>query len=70
MKNKERISEILSDYIVGSMRREDLERVVWDNVFLELLDKDWGDIKSMAEEFSLISTEVKMALKGLNLWEK
>lgn len=48
--NKEKISEAISDCIVRSLTRDELEKMVRDTIFLELLDKSWGDIKSVAEE--------------------
>jgi hypothetical protein len=51
--NKEEFIEKLCDVIVAGMDRKDLERVVWDQIYEEMRDQDWVDIRMMAEDYGL-----------------
>lgn len=44
--------EKISDDIVSSLGRKELERIAWETVFEELSSKGWGDLYMFAEEFS------------------
>ena len=46
------LAERISDDIVSSLSREELESIAWDIVFGELIGKSWEDLSMFAEEFS------------------
>ncbi len=48
---KEIIAEKISDEVVRSMGRKQLELVAWDVTYKEMLDKNWEDLYMMAEDF-------------------
>ena len=45
--------ETLASAIVKEKSRTELEKIVWDVVYGELLDKEWGDITDFAELYNL-----------------
>jgi hypothetical protein len=55
--NKEQFVEKLCDAIVGSMGREDLERVVWDHIYEEMFTQKWVDLMMVAEDYGILAEE-------------
>ena len=55
--NKEQFVEKLWDAIVGSMGREDLERVVWDHIYEEMFTQKWVDLMMVAEDYGILAEE-------------
>jgi hypothetical protein len=53
--NKEEYVEKLCDAIVDSMDRKDLERVVWDQLFDEMISQDWVDLRMTGEDYGVES---------------
>lgn len=53
LEDKIRFVEDLASIIVKEKSREDLEKVVWDITYRELLDKDWGDILDFADIYGI-----------------
>ena len=53
--NKEEYVEKLCDAIIDSMDRKDLERVVWDQLFDEMISQDWVDLRMTGEDYGVES---------------
>jgi hypothetical protein len=51
--NKEEYVEKLCDAIVDSMDRKDLEKVVWDQIYDEMIFQEWVDLLMTAEEYGV-----------------
>jgi hypothetical protein len=51
--NKEEYVEKLCDTIVDSMDRKDLERVVWDQIYDEMISQEWVDLLMMGEDYNV-----------------
>jgi hypothetical protein len=51
--NKETYVEKLCDKIIDNMDRKDLERVVWDQIFEEMISQDWVDLRMMGEDYGV-----------------
>ena len=51
--NKEEYVEKLCDTIIDSMDRKDLERVVWDQLFDEMISQDWVDLRMMGQDYGV-----------------
>ena len=51
--NKEEYVEKLCDAIIDSMDRKDLERVVWDQLFEEMITQEWVDLRMMGEDYGV-----------------
>jgi hypothetical protein len=51
--NKEEFIEKLCDTIVAEMSREDLERVVWDQIYEEMSSQKWVDLLMVAEDYGV-----------------
>ena len=51
--NKEEYVEKLCDAIIDSMDRKDLERVVWDQLFEEMISQDWVDLQMMGQDYGV-----------------
>ncbi len=51
--NKEEFIEKLCDTIVAEMSREDLERVVWDQIYEEMSSQKWADLLMVAEDYGV-----------------
>lgn len=46
------LAEKVSDDIVSSLSRKELETIAWDIIFNELSSKSWEDLFTFAEEYS------------------
>jgi len=53
--NKEEYVEKICDAIVAEMSREDLERVVWDHIYDEMLTQKWTDLMMMAQDYGVLA---------------
>ena len=51
--NKEEYVEKLCDTIIDSMDRKDLERVVWDQLFEEMITQDWVDLRMQGQDYGI-----------------
>jgi len=51
--NKEEYVEKLCDTIINSMDRKDLERVVWDQLFEEMITQDWVDLRMQGQDYGI-----------------
>ena len=51
--NKEEYVEKLCDAIIDSMDRKNLERVVWDHLFEEMITQDWVDLRMQGEDYGI-----------------
>jgi hypothetical protein len=51
--NKEEYVEKLCDAIIDSMDRKNLERVVWDQLFEEMISQDWVDLRMQGEDYGV-----------------
>ena len=51
--NKEEYVEKLCDTIINSMDRKDLERVVWDQLFEEMISQDWVDLRMQGQDYGI-----------------
>ena len=51
--NKEEYVERLCDAIVDSMDRKNLERIVWDQIYDEMITQDWTDLRMMGEDYGV-----------------
>jgi hypothetical protein len=51
--NKEEYVEKLCDAIIDSMDRKNLERIVWDQIYEEMITQDWVDLKMMGEDYGV-----------------
>jgi hypothetical protein len=51
--NKEEYVEKLCDAIIDSMDRKDLERVVWDQLFEEMITQDWVDLRMQGQDYGI-----------------
>ena len=51
--NKEEYVEKLCDVIVDRMDRKDLEKVVWDQIYDEMIFQEWVDLLMTAEEYGV-----------------
>jgi hypothetical protein len=51
--NKEEYVEKLCDKIIDNMDRKDLERVVWDQLFEEMITQDWVDLRMTGEDYGV-----------------
>ena len=51
--NKEEYVEKLCDVIVDRMDRKDLERVVWDQIYDEMISQEWVDLLMMGEDYNV-----------------
>ena len=51
--NKEEYVEKLCDAIIDSMDRKDLERVVWDQLFEEMISQDWVDLRMQGDDYGV-----------------
>ena len=51
--NKEEYVEKLCDTIVDSMDKKDLERVVWDQIYEEMISQEWVDLLMMGEDYNV-----------------
>jgi len=51
--NKEEYVEKLCDAIIDSMDRKNLERVVWDQLFEEMITQDWVDLRMQGEDYGI-----------------
>jgi len=51
--NKEEYVEKLCDAIIDSMDRKDLERVVWDQLFEEMISQDWVDLRMQGQDYGI-----------------
>ena len=51
--NKEEYVEKLCDAIIDSMDLKDLERVVWDQLFEEMISQDWVDLRMQGEDYGV-----------------
>jgi hypothetical protein len=47
---KDNLAEGLTDSYVSSLGRRELEQIVWDIVFNEMVGKSWGDLRMAAED--------------------
>lgn len=47
---KEKLAEGLTDSIVSSLDRKQLEQIAWDVIFDEMVGKGWGDLHMAAED--------------------
>ena len=61
--NKEEYVEKLCDAIIDSMDRKDLERVVWDQLFEEMITQDWVDLRMQGQDYG-IETESLGDVRG------
>ena len=52
---KESYVERLCDAIIDNMDRKDLERVVWDQLFDEMISQDWVDLRMTGENYGVES---------------
>ena len=50
---KEKYVEKLCDAIVNSMDRDNLEQVVWDKIYDELIFQEWVDLLMMGEDYGI-----------------
>jgi len=50
---KETYVEKLCDAIIDSMDRKDLERVVWDQLFEEMITQDWVDLRMQGQDYGI-----------------
>jgi hypothetical protein len=53
--NKEEYVEKICDAIVAEMSREDLERVVWDHIYDEMLTQKWTDLMMTAQDYGVLA---------------
>jgi hypothetical protein len=51
--NKETYVEKLCDKIIDNMDRKDLERVVWDQLFEEMITQDWVDLRMQGQDYGI-----------------
>jgi len=51
--NKEEYVEKLCDAIIDSMDRKNLERVVWDQLFEEMITQDWVDLRMQGQDYGI-----------------
>ena len=51
--NKETYVEKLCDKIIDNMDLKDLERVVWDQLFEEMITQDWVDLRMTGEDYGV-----------------
>ena len=51
--DREKFVEALADAIVDSYSRDNLERIVWDVTYEELLQMSWVDLRMTAEDYGL-----------------
>ena len=51
--NKEEYVEKLCDAIIDSMDRKNLERIVWDQIYDEMITQDWVDLRMMGEDYGV-----------------
>jgi hypothetical protein len=51
--NKEEYVEKLCDKIIDNMDRKDLERVVWDQIFEEMISQDWVDLRMHGSDYGI-----------------
>ena len=51
--NKEEYVEKLCDAIVDSMDRKNLEQVVWDQIYEEMITQDWVDLRMTGEDYGV-----------------
>ena len=51
--NKEEYVEKLCDAILDSMDRKNLERIVWDQIYEEMITQEWTDLRMMGEDYGL-----------------
>ena len=50
---KETYVEKLCDTIIDNMDRKDLERVVWDQLFEEMISQDWVDLRMQGQDYGI-----------------
>jgi hypothetical protein len=50
--DREVFAETIAENVVKQMSHKDLERVVWDTIFDEMIFKDWPDLWEAAEEYA------------------
>ena len=51
--DKEEYVEKLCDAIVNNMDRDNLEQVVWDKIYDELIFQEWVDLLMMGEDYGI-----------------
>lgn len=51
--SKVKVLENLASAIVKEKSRESLEQIVWDKVFQELLELEWGDVILFAQDYQV-----------------
>ena len=51
--NKEQYVEKLCDVIINNSDRKQLEQVVWDQLFEEMISQDWADLRMKGEEYGV-----------------
>lgn len=51
--SKVKILENLASAIVKEKSRDSLEQIVWDKVFQELLELEWGDVILFAQDYQI-----------------
>jgi hypothetical protein len=51
--NKEAYVEKLCDKIIDSMDRKNLEQVVWDQLFDEMISQDWVDLRMTGQDYGV-----------------
>lgn len=49
---REEIVETIVDNMVSTLTFEEMRRIVWDNLYDDLVHQDWSDIWMAAEQYS------------------
>lgn len=50
--DREIFAETIAENFVRQMSLKDLQRMAWDSVYDEMLNKDWPDLWEMAEDLA------------------
>jgi hypothetical protein len=68
--DRELFAEAIAENVVKGMSLKDLQRLAWDAVFDEMVNKDWPDLWLMAEDYApelienFLSEESREAQRG------
>lgn len=68
--DRELFAETIAENVVKEMSLRNLQRVVWDSVYDEMIHKEWPDLWMMAEDYApelveqFLSEESREAQRG------
>lgn len=68
--DRELFAETIAENFVRQMSLKDLQRMAWDSVYDEMINKDWPDLWEMAEDLApelveqFLTDESKEAQRG------